>query len=162
KTDLSGLCSPRRDHPNKKRPFVLLEIQRRNIWKLDKTVDDRKLQIWIVARYLVHDRSLRKTDSYDQVVASLRKRAHQGLDRSRTAGLHVAQKDSQLIPRSLHALPRRRVERLVVFAPDVKHDADARPAARFIAFAQSAGASGSRKHPHQNKNQYCSLHPLSD
>src|SRR5688572_3030025 len=70
KSDCSGARRFRGENADKIRTFMLFENERRHIWQLALTVDDRKLNVRIVFRYLFHDRRLRKTDADDQVEVS--------------------------------------------------------------------------------------------
>src|SRR6266576_1115982 len=94
------------------------------------------MDVWIIPGDTLHDGSLSKTDADDQVIAALSKRAHGRLNRSRITGLDIAENNIQrrLATASLairqgprfsafHAGPRRRIERAIVFAADVKNNA---------------------------------------
>src|SRR5687768_1407393 len=59
------------------------------------TINNRKPDVWIIARYALHDRALRETDPNDQIEAALGKRAHRRFDRSRIAGLNITQHDPE-------------------------------------------------------------------
>src|SRR6185369_1508267 len=80
KSHLPGLARARGNHSHQEGSFVLFEDQRRDIWRINHAVDDRELQVGIVARYVIHDRSLSETDPDDQVVAAFGEGSHRGFD----------------------------------------------------------------------------------
>src|ERR1700754_314914 len=123
-TDRSGARRLRRQNSYEIRTFVLLENQRSNVRQLAHTVDDCKLNVWIVLRNLFHDRRLRETNADDQVEIAFGKRTHGRFDRVWGARFDVAQNYRQILRRPLYAFPRRRVERAIVLPADVKNDAD--------------------------------------
>src|SRR5687767_10145534 len=106
-------------------------------------IDNRKPDVWIIARNTLHDRALRETDPDDQIEAALGKRAHRRFDRSRIAGLNFTQHDPEggfvislsvltnlavgLLPRfrALNPDPGGRIERTIVFAADVENNSNA-------------------------------------
>src|SRR5258706_11759723 len=95
------------------------------------------MNIRIVPGHGLHDRSLRKANADNQIVTALSKGAHRRLDRNRIARLDVAQQHieggfattrlavgehSRLS--ALHSGPGGGIEGTIVFAVDVKDDAD--------------------------------------
>src|SRR6266571_7442243 len=127
------------------------------------------MNIRIILRDGLHDRTLRKADTDYKIVTALGERAHRRLDRDGIAGLHVA---NNYIQRrlaaaclavgkhaclgALHSVPRRSIERTIVFSADVKNDADANLAgivgAVSRAIARLAGEDQSRKRKKSYKN----------
>src|SRR5215213_2318898 len=103
---------------------MLLENERRNVWELADAVDDCELNVWVVFRYLLHDRRLCKTNSDDQIEITFGEGAHRGLDGVGCAGFDIAQDDWQILRGALHTFPGGGVERAIVLSADVKDDAD--------------------------------------
>ena len=89
----------------------------------------------IVLRDRLENRRLREADADDEVVLALGKRAHRGLDVDRRARLDIAHDDAEARLSAvgavrqraglgaLHPVPCRGVERTVVLAADIEHDA---------------------------------------
>src|SRR5438445_7792393 len=102
-----------------------------NIWNRlsvavdNYTVDDRKFDIRVIGRHLLHDRPLGKPDADYQVEILLGKSTHRRLDRCRIARLDIIEADIKIILCAFYAFPRSSVERAVIFAANVKNNADA-------------------------------------
>src|SRR5882757_6968957 len=95
------------------------------------------MNIWIVFRHGLHDRTLRKSNADDQIIAALSKGAHRRLDRYRIARLDVAKHNVESgFPATrltvgehsrfsaLHPGPGGGIEGTIVFTADVKDDTD--------------------------------------
>src|SRR5436309_2701199 len=95
------------------------------------------MNIAIVFRHGLHDRTLRKAHSDDQVIAALSKSAHRRLDRYRSSRLDVAKHNIESgFPATrltvgehsrfsaFHPGPGGGIEGTIVFTADVKDDAD--------------------------------------
>src|SRR5262245_64794143 len=94
------------------------------------------MDVGVVFRNVLDDRSLSEPDADDEVVTTLGKCPHGRLDVDGRSWLDVAHDDAK--PRlaavgaiwpstglgAFDAVPGRRIERAIVFAADVEHDAD--------------------------------------
>src|SRR5258708_6214313 len=121
---------------------MLAENEVGNIWKRlavfvnNDTIDDRKFDVWVVGRHLLHDRALCKADSDDKVKILLGKGPHRRFDRRRITRFDIVKTYVKIMLGPLYAFPRGRVERAVILAADVKNDAYSYLAA--FAFSLSA------------------------
>src|SRR2546430_9829687 len=104
----------------------------------DHAVDDREVNVRIILRDGLHDWTLRKADADNEIVTALSERPHCRFDRDRIARLDIANDYIQwglATARlavgqharlgALHSVPSRGIERTIVFAADVKDNADA-------------------------------------
>src|SRR5688500_16026295 len=125
KTDRAGARSFGREYPDEIRAFMFLEYERRHVRELAHAVDDRKLNVRIVFRDLLHDRRLCEAHANDEIEVAFREGTHRGFDRVWRSRFNVPQDDRMIFRRALHPLPRRRVERTIVLAADIENDPDA-------------------------------------
>src|ERR1044071_2166841 len=124
KTDRARARSFGGEDADEIRAFMFLENERRNVGKLAYAIDNRKLNIRIVFRNLLHDGRLGKTNSDDEIEVSFGERAHGRLDGVWRTGFDVAQHNRQILCGALHTFPRSSVERAIVLAADIKNDPD--------------------------------------
>src|ERR1051326_9226863 len=82
KTDRARVRSLGSEDADKIRTFLFLEDKRSDVRQLADAIDDRELDMRIIFRHLLHDRSLRKADSDDEVEISFRDRKSTRLNSS--------------------------------------------------------------------------------
>src|SRR5215470_2356675 len=122
--DRAGLRGVSRDHPDQKRPFVLLEHQAGDIRRIGHRVNQHEMELRVILSHFFQDRPLGESHAGDEVVAVLRESPQRRLDRGRVARLDVAQDDREIFFRAHYARVRGGVERAAVLAADVEDDAD--------------------------------------
>src|SRR5437868_9542151 len=124
KSDRACARRLRRDYADEIRALMFFEDQRRNVRQVDLAVDDGELNMRIIFCDLLHDRRLREANADDQIEISFCKGAHRRFDRVRRSWFDIAQDNRKMFRSAFHTLPRGGVERTVVLATDVKHNAD--------------------------------------
>src|SRR6266850_4091133 len=113
---------------------MFLEDQRRDVWKITDSIDDREANVRIILRHEFNDWGLRKADADNEVVITFGKGAHCRLDGSRIAGFDITQHYGQLWLAATRAVgpltglctlrsgPRRSIERAVILAADIENN----------------------------------------
>src|SRR5215510_2767573 len=122
--DRAGLRGVSRDHPDQKRPFVLLEHQAGDVRRIGHRVNQHEMEPRVILRHFFQDRPLGEPHAGNEVVAVLSESPQRRLDRGRVARLDVAQDDREIFFRAQYARVRGGVERAVILAADVEDDAD--------------------------------------
>src|SRR6478672_648781 len=90
----------------------------------DNSVDDREFDIRIIGRNLLHDRSLCKSDPDNEVETAFGECTHSRFDRGRVSRFNVVQTYVHVLLGALYAFPCSSVERTIVLAANIEHDAD--------------------------------------
>src|SRR3954451_10051249 len=115
---------------------MLFENERGDIRQFTDPIHNGKANVWVILRHTFHDGSLREADTDDEVKTSFSEGTHRGFNRGWIPWLNVAQNDVHrgLVTAlavgplarlgTLHAGPRRRVERPIVLAANIENDAD--------------------------------------
>src|SRR6266516_564813 len=115
---------------------MLFEDKRRDIGKLADAINNGEVNVGVVLCHHFHDWRLGKSHPDDQIIFALSERAHCRLDRSWVARFYITQNDAQRrftatgsvgvlsSLGALHAGEGCGIERAIVFAADIKDDAN--------------------------------------